>query len=99
MVKEYGMSEEVGQVYFAREKRAAFLDAMAPEGGDYSEATAELIDREIRTLIEAQYRVAKSILGGRRDVLDRGARLLLQREKIEGSELRDLMDGKAPPAA
>jgi len=99
MVKEYGMSEEVGQVYFAREKRAAFLDAMAPEGGDYSEATAELIDREIRILIESQYRIAKSILAGKREVLDRGARLLLQREKIEGSELRDLMDGKAPPAA
>ena len=62
-------------------------------------ATAELIDREIRILIESQYRIAKSILAGKREVLDRGARLLLQREKIEGSELRDLMDGKAPPAA
>jgi len=98
MVKEYGMSPEVGQVYFAREKRAAFLDAMAPEGGDYSEATAEIIDREIRTIIDTQYTVAKSILAGRRAVLDRGARLLLQKEKIDGSELIELMEGKGPTA-
>jgi len=99
MVKEYGMSSEVGQVYFAREKRAAFLDTMAPEGGDYSEATAELIDREIRAIIDAQYGVAKSILAGRRAVLDQGAKLLLQREKIEGTELMAMMEGSAPPAA
>ncbi len=99
MVKEYGMSSQVGQVYFAREKRSPYLDMMAPEGGDYSEATSELIDREIRAIIDSEYGKAKAILAGKRDVLEKGAALLLQREKIEGTELMALMDGKTPPAA
>ncbi|HET6488651.1 MAG TPA: ATP-dependent zinc metalloprotease FtsH [Syntrophales bacterium] len=98
MVKEYGMSGQVGQVYFAREKRSPYLDMMVPEGGDYSEATAELIDREIRAIIESEYGKAKEILGGKRDILEKGATLLLQREKIEGTELMALMDGSTPQA-
>ncbi|HTZ39089.1 MAG TPA: ATP-dependent zinc metalloprotease FtsH [Syntrophales bacterium] len=96
MVKEYGMSSQVGQVYFAREKRALFIDTGVPEGGDYSEATAELIDREIRAIIDGEYGKSKSVLSGKRDVLDQGAKLLLQKEKIEGAELKALMEGTAP---
>ena len=92
MVKEYGMSSQVGQVYFAREKRPPSWRC-GPEGGDYSEATAELIDREIRSIIDSEYGKAKAILAGKRDVLEKGATLLLQREKIEGTELMALMDG------
>jgi len=98
MVKEYGMSSQVGQVFFAREKRSPYLEMMGPEGGDYSEATAELIDREIRAIIDSEYGKAKAILAGKREVLEKGATLLLQREKIEGTELMALMDGKAPEA-
>jgi cell division protease FtsH len=96
MVKEYGMSSQVGQVYFAREKRALFMETGAPEGGDYSEATAELIDREIKSIIDHEYGKAKSVLSSKRDVLEKGAALLLQKEKIEGTELVALMDGQTP---
>ena len=91
MVKEYGMSGQVGQIYFARGKRSPFLDITAPEGGDYSEATAELIDGEIKVIIDGQYAKAKEILTEKRDVLEKGATLLLQKEKIEGTELLDIM--------
>ncbi len=91
MVKEYGMSGQVGQIYFAREKRSPFLDMASPEGGDYSEATAELIDGEIKVIIDGQYAKAKEILTEKRDVLEKGATLLLQKEKIEGTELLALM--------
>ncbi len=94
MVKEYGMSSQVGQVYFAREKRALFIETGALEGGDYSEATAELIDREIKSIIDNEYGKAKAVLSGKRDVLEKGAALLLQKEKIEGTELMAIMDGK-----
>jgi cell division protease FtsH len=91
MVKEYGMSEKVGQVYFAREKRARFLD-IAPQGSlEYSKTTAQLIDAEIREIINAQYARALEIVEKNRAVLDRGAELLLKREKIEGAELKTLM--------
>ena len=53
MVKEYGMSSQVGQVYFAREKRALFMEMGTPEGGDYSEArhSAQVGNLDISTEI------------------------------------------------
>ena len=93
MVKEYGMSEKVGQVYFAREKRSRFLN-MGPEGAaEYSEATAELIDGEVRAIISEQYTKVKDILIHRKDVLEKGAKLLLEQEKIEGEDIKALMIG------
>ena len=67
MVKEYGMSSKVGKVYFAREKRSPFLD-MGMEGrGEYSDSTAELIDHEVRNIINEQYEkaleISKNVLG------------------------------------
>ncbi|MEW6670998.1 MAG: ATP-dependent zinc metalloprotease FtsH [Thermodesulfobacteriota bacterium] len=91
MVKQYGMSPKVGQVYIAREKRAQFLDVM-PEGClNVSESTAEVIDAEIREIISTQYQAALQILRSRKSVLQKGAELLLAKEKIEGSELKALM--------
>jgi cell division protease FtsH len=92
MVKEYGMSSKVGQVYFAREKRSRFLE-MGMEGAqEYSEATAELIDTEVRDIVGEQYARAVDILKGKREILEKGAQLLMEKEKIEGKELKDLMD-------
>ena len=92
MVKEYGMSLKIGQVYIAREKRARFTDTM-PEGCQVvSEATAELIDQEIRNIIAEQYRIALEILTKQIGVLKKGADLLLEKEKIDGAELKKLME-------
>jgi cell division protease FtsH len=91
MVKEYGMSKNVGQVYFSREKKPLFLETGMPSGGEYSEATAEMIDREVRGIISEQYERAHEILKGKRDILDKGAVVLLEKEKIEGEELKALM--------
>jgi cell division protease FtsH len=92
MVKEYGMSPKVGQVYFAREKRNQFLNIPMEGAVDYSEATAELIDNEVREIINDQYAKTRKILKERRDILDKGARLLLEKEKIEGEEIKMLLE-------
>jgi cell division protease FtsH len=92
MVKEYGMSPKVGQVYFAREKRNQFLNIPMEGAVDYSEATAELIDNEVREIINDQYAKTRKILEERRDILDKGARLLLEKEKIEGEEIKMLLE-------
>jgi cell division protease FtsH len=92
MVKEYGMSDKVGKVYFSNEKRAAFLNVYGEGASDYSEATAELIDREVRQIIDEQYTRAQEILKEKRDILDKAAKVLLEREKIDGEELKALMD-------
>jgi cell division protease FtsH len=102
MVKEYGMST-VGQVYYAPPRRAQFLGPLPESPGDYSEATADRIDREIQGIISAQYERALEILRGRRDVLEQSVTVLLEKETIEGEELKRLMaqvtgSEPAPPA-
>jgi cell division protease FtsH len=90
MVKEYGMSK-VGQVYYASQRRAQFLSPI-PEGpGEYSEATAETIDQEINGIISAQYARALKLLRGRRDILEKSVTVLLEKETIDGDELKQLM--------
>ena len=91
MIREYGMSKTLGQVYLSPEKRPQFLDVGNREGGDYSEATSEMIDREIREIISGEYNRAVQILQSRKDILVQGALLLLDKEKIEGSEVKALM--------
>jgi cell division protease FtsH len=92
MVKEYGMSPKVGQVYFAREKRNQFLNIPMEGAAEYSEATAELIDSEVREIVNQQYTKALEILRQKREFLNKGAALLLEKEKIEGTEIKALMD-------
>ena len=93
MVKEYGMSEKVGQVYFAREKRSLYLGMPEMQGAmDYSPATAELIDQEVGEIIRGQYEAAVNILEKSRAVLEKAAALLLEKETIEGGELKQLME-------
>ncbi len=103
MVKEYGMSN-IGQVYYAPNRRAQFLN-LIPEGPkDYSEATAEVIDQEINGIISAQYDRALDILRGKRGILEESVAVLLEKETIEGDELKRIMaqvtgTGPALPAA
>lgn len=93
MVKEYGMSGKLGQVYYAGEKRSRFLNMEHAFEGEknYSEATAELIDNEVKEIINIQYSKAMEILRGKKEVLEKGAVLLLEREKIHGEELEAIM--------
>ncbi|MFH1992521.1 MAG: ATP-dependent zinc metalloprotease FtsH [Pseudomonadota bacterium] len=91
MVKEYGMSGKVGQVYFARKKTAQFLDMGFDSTAEYSEATAELIDEEVREIISTQYARALEILRGKKQLLEKAALVLLEKEKIDGAELKALM--------
>ena len=91
MVKEYGMSGVLGQVYLSHDRRAQFLDLGQQPRGDYSEATAQAIDAEVKEIISTQYRAALEILNEKKDVLRKGAGILLEKEKIDGEEIRALM--------
>jgi cell division protease FtsH len=95
MVKEYGMSESLGQVYLSHDRRAQFLDTGQQARGDYSEATAQAIDKEISSIIEKQYQVALDILRKKEDILVKGAKILLEKEKIDAEEIASIMNGPA----
>ena len=90
MVKEYGMSGNLGQVYFAHKKQNQFLMPNQEGSGDYSAMTAHLIDKEIRQIIDEQYERALEILRSKRDILNQAAETLLESETIQGEELKAL---------
>ena len=93
MVKEYGMSSELGHIYFEKERqKQPFPDMGLPSAKDYSELTAQVIDREIKAILDSQFEVAKKIITRHKKVLDKGAALVLKEENIEGERLKKLLD-------
>ena len=89
MVTEYGMSDRLGPLTYTREPRGAHLDiGFAPREREYSETTAQEIDQEISRLITEAYQGSKNILKERRDQLERLAKVLLEKEVLDGEELK-----------
>jgi cell division protease FtsH len=96
MVKEFGMSEKLGHITFEKDRRSMFLD-MAPSvsSKDYSDETAREIDDEIKRIIENTYNLVKRTLTEDKELLEKVARTLLEKEVLEGEELRHLIqEGK-----
>jgi cell division protease FtsH len=105
MVTEFGMSDAMGAVNYDGHKRATFLDMPIGDRGPHAERTAQQIDEEVRRFVDEAHDQARQILLARRDKLDLLTDRLLEKEVIEGPELRELMgvpeprdarDGKAP---
>ncbi len=92
MVKEYGMSEKMGHMTFEHDRKPLFLDISPSFGGkDYSEETAREIDNEVRVIIEQSYMKVKNTLTEKRGLLELVARTLLEKESIDGDELRKIL--------
>ncbi|MBL4901540.1 MAG: ATP-dependent zinc metalloprotease FtsH [Desulfocapsa sp.] len=93
MVTEYGMSDKAGQVYYKNEPQAIFLQQGLNRNaiGEYSNETARIIDLEVRSIIDQQYVVAMKLLDEKRKILKEAAMELLEKEKIEGSYLEELI--------
>jgi len=97
MVTEFGMSDAVGPVNHEGRRRSTFIDSpFPPERGMYAEETAQTIDAEVRRLVMAAEASARAILEARRDVMATLSDRLLEREVVEGDELRALLTPSAP---
>ena len=90
MVKECGMSDRLGPVAFGRKHQMIFLGRDIGEQKDYSEHIGEMIDDEIRRIIDDGYTRATSILHQHRDLLDRLARELIGKETLDASALEHI---------
>ncbi|MDJ0803354.1 MAG: ATP-dependent zinc metalloprotease FtsH [Desulfobacterales bacterium] len=97
MVREYGMSSRLGQVYFAAPRQMQFLGTVPESGREYSDETAQIIDEEVRRIIDDQYAVALRILKANRKLLDQTAATLLEDEVIEGDGLHALVEAVQAP--
>ncbi|HEX7239330.1 MAG TPA: ATP-dependent zinc metalloprotease FtsH [Longimicrobiaceae bacterium] len=93
MVTEYGMSRELGPINYAGPRRAQFLQGAEGDGhgGNYSEDTARVIDREIYGIVEGTYERVRGILTADRAVLEVLAQRLLVKEVVDEGELREIM--------
>jgi cell division protease FtsH len=100
MVAAYGMSEKLGPMTYGAGKRPQFLEEALPfPHFEVSEETVREIDEEVRGLIGNARTRAREILEGQRETLNTLAQLLLEKETIEGDELRALIGARAktPP--
>lgn len=95
MVKEFGMSR-MGRVYFREPEGPAFLGIASDTGRDYSEHTACAIDDEVRKIIDDATEEVRGILRTRRAALEAVARHLMEKEVIDGAELRAFLDRHDP---
>jgi cell division protease FtsH len=95
MVTEWGMSERMGVVNFDARRGRNFLETQGGGGerGNHSEETARLIDDEVKMIVNEAHNEARRILLEKRDVLEIVTRRLLDKEVMEGDELRQILEG------
>ncbi|MSO64912.1 MAG: ATP-dependent metallopeptidase FtsH/Yme1/Tma family protein [Alphaproteobacteria bacterium] len=94
MVTEWGMSEKLGPLRFDDNEQEVFLGHSVTQRKNVSDATAELIDAEIRQLIDTANQRAKEILTNQLDDLHRLAKGLLEYETLSGDEIKALLRGE-----
>ncbi len=96
MIRNWGMSEKLGPLSYAKGEEQVFLGREIAQHRDYSEATARLIDEEINKLIKDAYQRAGEVLNQNIDILHKLAALLLEQETVLGKELDELINELRP---
>ncbi len=90
MVCEWGMSD-LGPVTYGKKEQEIFLGREFAQHGDFSEATAVEIDKEVRRILDKAYKTAHEIINGNKNALDRIARKLLEKETLDGVEVNQII--------
>lgn len=96
MVMDYGMSDKLGRIRYRENQDEVFLGHSVTRSQNMSPETAQLIDSEIRRLVDEGEQTARRILTERIEDLHTVAKGLLEYETMSGQEVRDLLDGKPP---
>jgi len=90
MVTEYGMTATLGAVKLGSASGEMFLGRNMGHERDYSESLAQQVDAEVRQLIESAHDEAWQVLNDNRDILDKLAAMLLEKETLDHEQLADL---------
>jgi len=91
MVCEWGMSEELGPLSFGKKEEQIFLGKEFATHKDYSEETAEKIDREVSRIVRENFDRARTLLSGNIAMLHRMAEELLTKEVLNAEEIDHLI--------
>jgi cell division protease FtsH len=92
MVRAYGMSDKLGPLTFGKENELIFLGKELGEERNYSEKTADLIDAEVKKIIESCYEKAKKVIKSQLEVIDLITNTLIDKETLQGEELKKFLN-------
>ncbi len=94
MVTEWGMSDKLGMLQYGAPEQEVFLGHSVTQHKNMSDATATLVDQEIRRIVDDAYARAKKILNDNMDALHKVAQGLLEYETLTGDEIKALLKGE-----
>ena len=94
MVCEWGMSDAMGPLSYGKKEEQIFLGREFATHKDYSEETAQRIDKEVTRLVSESYEKAKKLLSDHIDILNRIASGLLEKEVLNTAELDEIIQMK-----
>ncbi len=92
MVTEYGMSDKIGPLTLGKKHKQVFLGRDISEDKNYGEGVASIIDSEIKNIISECYAKAEKILVENKEKLQSIARVLIEKETMEGEELDKILN-------
>jgi len=96
MVTRLGMSKKLGPMVYGQKEELVFLGREISEQRDYSESIAEVIDGEVRQIVEKSYERALDILAKYRTQLDLIAKTLIEQETLERADFEKLFEIEVP---
>ncbi len=96
MVVRWGMSDLLGTRVYGENESEVFLGRDVTTHKNLSDSTAEMVDKEIRRIIDEQYGIARKIIEENRDKVEAMAHALLDWETIDSQQIDDIMAGKTP---
>ena len=94
MVSEWGMTDSIGPIAFAKKSEEVFLGRDISQGNDLSDGVSNLIDSEVTRLVKSAEENADNILNENIDQLHAIAKALLEFETIDGNDLNRLVNGE-----
>src|SRR5690554_1252980 len=94
MVTKYGMSDKLGVMVYEDDSQQSFMGSLGSR--TISEATQLEVDREVRRILDEQYKVAWDILENNKDIAHAMVKALMDWETIDREQIRDIMEGREP---
>ena len=92
MVMHWGMSEKLGNVLYGDSSEYVFMGRDMMRTKDYSEATAQQIDSEVKQIVDTAYKTAQDLISQHRDKLEIIANSLLEYETLDGAQVAEIIN-------
>ena len=97
MVTQWGLSDNLGPITYGEDQGEIFLgQSMVMRHKELADDTAKQIDKEIRMIIDRNYKRAEKVLEDHRDILEAMSKALMKYETLDNDQLDDVMEGKDP---